>query len=434
MTKHMGLLQSQQSMLSSREQQLQGQLHALEASLVDKGNVKYNNLMTESEKKWLVKIQAKIMQSDNPYVDDFYFHALNRKKAAMMFQKAPPMPNPFHSKGHAQGRKGGKNQKEKATHEPTAFTNTLGKLKTTNFRSPAMLIATPTRADLAETDALADEDNKESREAKQKTRRRQALLVVEAGYRYLLASEDVTYNLEQGGHRMGKKTMTNLQAKRTASIDAAYALLDVINPTAVWKGGDDSNFRRIIEVSKGQALLGRLLPLFNPFQRHAVIAATIRLASGLVAPRAGDKADTEARAKQVIELMRRLLPGICHALKEMPLPMLTSLVQTMVAFHPAEEESRCDGLLHEFGATIVYTTCRTADAQLGGGGVPPQEQEAWTASVDKLAVNLAASLARGAKTPQGQGLFELASIFAAHGGEAGRAALKEAGLHKEPSK
>lgn len=30
--------------------------------------------MTEDEKQWLVRVQLKQLQTDNPYLDDFYFH------------------------------------------------------------------------------------------------------------------------------------------------------------------------------------------------------------------------------------------------------------------------------------------------------------------------------------------------------------------------
>ena len=32
----------------------------------------YNNLMTQSEKEWIISIQMKQMTTDKPYIDDYY--------------------------------------------------------------------------------------------------------------------------------------------------------------------------------------------------------------------------------------------------------------------------------------------------------------------------------------------------------------------------
>jgi hypothetical protein len=70
----------------------QSLLDFLPPSPEDEESSKFNNLMSQSEQKWLIKIQAKQMHSDNPYVDDFYAHALVRKRAAMMRATAAAHP------------------------------------------------------------------------------------------------------------------------------------------------------------------------------------------------------------------------------------------------------------------------------------------------------------------------------------------------------
>ena len=44
----------------------------------------YNNLMTASEKQWLISIQLKQMYSDNPYVDDYYCQARACPSSALL--------------------------------------------------------------------------------------------------------------------------------------------------------------------------------------------------------------------------------------------------------------------------------------------------------------------------------------------------------------
>ena len=40
---------------------------------------KYRNLVRNSERQWLLQIQMKQMQSDNPYVDDYYFNRFQQE-------------------------------------------------------------------------------------------------------------------------------------------------------------------------------------------------------------------------------------------------------------------------------------------------------------------------------------------------------------------
>ena len=71
-------------MLSDEIKYQESLLDLLPLSPEEEESAQFNNLMSRSEQKWLVKIQAKQMHSDNPYVDDFYAHALVRKRTAMM--------------------------------------------------------------------------------------------------------------------------------------------------------------------------------------------------------------------------------------------------------------------------------------------------------------------------------------------------------------
>lgn len=71
---------AQVAQVHGREQFLAAQLAADAAA--DSGEPRphvpkrksYNNLMTAADKQWLIKIQLKQLQTDNPYLDDFYYH------------------------------------------------------------------------------------------------------------------------------------------------------------------------------------------------------------------------------------------------------------------------------------------------------------------------------------------------------------------------
>ena len=42
-------------------------------STVDPDEDPYNGLMTRKEKDWIIKIQLIQLQTDNPYLDDYYY-------------------------------------------------------------------------------------------------------------------------------------------------------------------------------------------------------------------------------------------------------------------------------------------------------------------------------------------------------------------------
>jgi len=53
----------------------------------------YNNLMTAADKQWLIKIQLKQLQTENPYLDDFYYHVSNLVHLSIPLGGGRP---PFH--------------------------------------------------------------------------------------------------------------------------------------------------------------------------------------------------------------------------------------------------------------------------------------------------------------------------------------------------
>jgi hypothetical protein len=426
---HQRAIQQQQTALATQEQHVCLQMKTLEEAFTDKGNTEYNNLMSESEKSWLISIQRKQMHSDNPYVDNFYYEALHRKRAADMRRGAS---NGTAGGGGGDGNGGGgatgANQrgfmpkklgapkKEGNVHTPVAFAETLGKLRATNIRAPQQIIQTPIRRDVVDE---PDDGSQISRMLQEKARRRQALLTIESAYRQMLIVEDLEYKLEHHG-RLSHRARQSIESERATAIEKAFKLLQV--PT---EGNDDSHFCRILSVNKGKTLVLRLAPWFSPTHKHAVLLSLVRTVDTLVGPgRAGKLPLSSEQAEHLGGLEHFLVPTVQHTLNAMSVAMLTGcLQQAIVSCSTAE---RCDGMLHEYGATILYSICRCADLLLSGGKVPGADQAEWMSAIAALAQTLVGGLERALhRQSSGTGLlWELTSLLAAHSDAPTRALLK----------
>ena len=429
-----GMVQQQQSALASQNQMIAAQLATVEASMVDKGNIEYNNLMAESEKRWLISIQARQMHSDNPYVDNFYFNAFNRKRAAMMqSQRRQPQQGPRGGPAGPAGPGGGgqgmhmpkrlgAESKGAPEYKPKQIQNTLGQLKSSNVRTPQAIMASVVRsADLDVGDDAGADDSKLTRELQEKARRRQALFTIEMAYRQLLVTEDLAYKLENHG-KLGSRARQSIEGERSAAIKKAFELLQVPPKDGSADEGAFTDFKRILTIGKGRTLLQRLGPLLQVPQKHAVLHALLTLADALVTPKSSKQsaAGTALHVEHLNGLMQNAMPTVLQIVSVVPLQVLSNCIKAVAV---------SGNLLHDFGANILYAIGRRADALLSSGRIPPPQQKEWTTALAGFAVAVAPALgekvAAPGTTPIGL-LWELASLLAAHSDTAGKAALKAA--------
>jgi len=431
------MVQQQQTALASQNQMITAQLATVDASLVDRGNVEYNNLMAEREKRWLISIQAKQMHSDNPYVDNFYFNAFNRKRAAMMQAQRGQRGGPQGGGGgpggggggglgpgmHMPKRLGAESRDSKNEYKPKQIQNTLGQLKSSNVRTPQAIIATPVRnadADVGDDGADGD-DSKLTRELQEKARRRQALFTIEMAYRQLLVTEDLAYKLENHG-KLGSRARQSIEGERATAIKKAYELLQVPAKDGSAEASAFTDFKRVLTIGKGRTLLQRLAPLLAVPQKHAVLNAFLTLADELVTPKAGKPTPAAAalHGEHLNGLMRNTLPTGIQVINVVPLQVLSNCMKVVAV---------TDNLLHDFGANLLYSMMRRADALLSSGKIPATQQKEWTTALAAFAVAVAPAFGRKVaapgQTPIGL-LWELASLFAAHSNKEGKNALKAA--------
>lgn len=95
----------------------------------------YANLMTDREKDWVIKIQLRQLQTENPYLDDYYYTSMQMKKEALENQKQ---------------HRSGSDAKlvipqivakvDSKAYKPLTFEGSLGRLTTSSVHNPRRII------------------------------------------------------------------------------------------------------------------------------------------------------------------------------------------------------------------------------------------------------------------------------------------------------
>jgi len=400
----------------------------------DEESAQFNNLMSQSEQRWLIKIQAKQMHSDNPYVDDFYAHALIRKRAAMMraaaatqgsgITRLPPAPHGPMPMGKHRRERIEQERAEKEPYTPTQYDNTLGSIKGTSIKAPKPLIEIP-----AAPADVHDDDGDQSHELRERSRRRKALIAIEKAYRHLLQAEDRGVKLEQPD--MSFRARQQIDAERQALLDTTLAVLEVAPPDKEWSAEDDKQFWRLTAVEKGRKLMARLLMQVNrPEQVEALLQLLVRNMGIMVQPRATQD-DHRAFLRSVLVLYP---PAVAQAVSHVDLAVLVACFRTVNQVYDAtakEEKTEKVDIFHKFCAVLLYTLCRRADAVLSTGQAPVEQQREWSFLVEALVEKTASDLAAKIVDMKANGLYlwEFANILASHSSPAGKATLRAA-LHE----
>jgi hypothetical protein len=209
-------------------------------------------------RRWLVKIQAKQMHSDDPYVDDFYAHTLVRRRAAAMRaaaaargvmvpagQGAPPVlahgPMPM---GKHRREKVEQARAESKPYNPVQFDKTLGSIKGTSIRAPKPLIEMPKIPPDVHADHTGADGDAQSRELIERARRRKALISIEHAYREMILAEDRAVKLEQPG--MSVRARQQIEDERRKHLVTALGYFQVCVETCARGGWQRSMSTRAV--------------------------------------------------------------------------------------------------------------------------------------------------------------------------------------------
>lgn len=209
----------------------------------------YANLMSQKEKDWLIKIQLMQLQTDNPYLDDYYFTTYSLKKRIKEIKDnakngEPTLVIPERSKV------------ESKTYQPAHFEGSLGKLQVLSVNCPRRIID----LDVVHPDEAESEKQKVmNRELK---RFRQLLLEIEKIYSLFLEIDD-----------LDKKAAALPEEARNPLLENKNDIILKIYQSLLHKGSE--HLGQMMAIRKGRNLVSRALPLFSEEQAHGILNAVL---------------------------------------------------------------------------------------------------------------------------------------------------------------
>ncbi|XP_067675774.1 protein PAT1 homolog 1-like isoform X2 [Haliotis asinina] len=279
----------------------------------------YDGLMTQKEKDWIIKIQLMQLQTDNPYLDDYYYTYYTLKKKAKERQKLresgefsdddPKLVIPNLAKV------------ETKAYTPAQFEGSLGRLTTASVHNPRTII------DLSKNVAQTKEDNPQN-VSKELRRVRQLLMDIEKGFLLLLDIDD----LEKKLLALPEESRMPLVFERREKVDQLFAFLSA----------DDNieTFIQIMSVRKGRKLLSRVLPLLDPAQQCIIVSLMLCNLTQLM------------RKDQAEEGQSMLTDSVHQALNKSSFEMLAT-VGEQIRQMQSQGKAITAMLQNKFGSTIL---------------------------------------------------------------------------------
>lgn len=197
----------------------------------------YDGLMTTQEKHWLIKIQMRQLQSDNPYLDDYYYTTFISRK------KVKEKENGLCTAGKPKVLLPERTKHESRIYVPTQFEGSLGKLQVASVNNPRKIL------DL-DVCRLGDDDDKTG----SSHRFRYLLLSIEKLYSVFLEIED------EDKHILALPEQAQIPHQKTRQ-----ELIDKLFCGFIKNNGNclDDNFLHLLSVRKGRNLAMRSLPYFE---------------------------------------------------------------------------------------------------------------------------------------------------------------------------
>ncbi|BFZ24999.1 hypothetical protein BsWGS_28040 [Bradybaena similaris] len=282
----------------------------------------YAGLMTKKEKEWIIKIQLIQLQTDNPYLDDYYYTCYTMKKKTaerdkqrgvqsdkMTNEPELVLPNMI--------------RLEPRIYTPAQFEGSLGRLTAASVHNPRQII------DVCRNVSPTNEDLTQKNVSKELRRYRQLLMDIEKGFNLILDVDDI----EKKVLALPDENRLPLFEERLEKIQTVYDYFMQ----------DDSlrNFLPTLSVRKGRKLLARLMPLLDKVQWLPVVTVLFSHLPKLI------KKDQDEEGLQV------LMTPLSRYLAQCDLECLVHFA-TILQKHPKQNEEGLSLLLHtSFGISLL---------------------------------------------------------------------------------
>ncbi|XP_076658532.1 protein associated with topo II related - 1 [Halictus rubicundus] len=224
----------------------------------------YAGLMSGREKQWLINIQLLQLNTNESYVDDYYYTVFCDKKSkqtASQEQKDKKFHNTNNNNGyHRDSRDREQNQHHTLTRQiyiPAQFENSLGKLQFASVIAPRKVI---------DMDVVPNSDPQSATQIQQRdTRRtRQLLLEIERLYVIQLKLEDLHNPLALLSEQQNQDRETEANTVKKTRPE----LINTMLPSLLQLIQDDK-LTSMLSIRKGKTLLLRFLPFLDVSEHRA---------------------------------------------------------------------------------------------------------------------------------------------------------------------
>lgn len=231
----------------------------------------YAGLMTQKEKDWIIKIQLIQLQTENPYLDDFYYTTYTLKKKTEERLKRQ-------QNGALDDKDSELNliipamaKLETKPYKPAQFEGSLGRLTTSSVHNPRQII------DVRSDNKPHSEEGEPKNVSKELRRSRQLLMEIENGYNLLLDVDDIE-----------KKILALPEEARKPLFEDRKNMLTDLYKYLLCPGNND-HFLSIMSIRKGRKLVARVLPLLEKSQAENMVQLLLRNMAYLIKKDQGDE-------------------------------------------------------------------------------------------------------------------------------------------------
>nr|KAG5694082.1 hypothetical protein BaRGS_033701 [Batillaria attramentaria] len=292
----------------------------------DAAEDEYAGLMTKREKDWIIKIQLLQLNTDNPYLDDYYYtyYTLRKKQRESGGGDADNLSLKLLIPNIA--------KIETKAYTPAQFEGSLGRLTTASVHNPRHIIDV-TRG------ASPTEESTKKNVSKELRRFRQLLMDIEKGYVLLLDVDDI----EKKVFALPEDNRLPLFIERHEKIGQLYQYFTC----------DESieQYTQILGVRKGRKLLARVLPLLSKNQAHVALCILFHHMHHLVRKDAAE------------EGLCVLTRSVCAAMEGSDLESLVRLVDVLRGEKPLQAGAFLLPLFrNQFSATVLCCLLQQAEA------------------------------------------------------------------------
>ncbi|KAL3882475.1 hypothetical protein ACJMK2_028812 [Sinanodonta woodiana] len=306
----------------------------------------YAGIMTQKEREWIIKIQLLQLQTDNPYLDDYYYTTFIIKKKArenrekgVAEEMEPKLVIPAMAR------------LESKAYKPAHFEGSLGRLTTSSVHNPRQIIdilAKSVSQSLENSETETKPVSRELRKSKSLLldieRPLFGLLCMPPTWQPLLLLLDGQingYNLLLDVDDIEKKILALPEESRMPLFEARSQKISQLFLYLICDGNPE-NFLQIISVRKGRYLLARSLPLLEKVQSECLVSMMCKNLQQLI------------KKDQPEEGLEIMYDSVAEVIKNVELSVLVKFGEDLLEAPPqSQTKPIAVAIQNKFGSSVV---------------------------------------------------------------------------------